>query len=80
LQTELQDALLWFKVVVSIITGIVCGFHIDGAPGLIAGVAVVTGLSTLFLQSYLKVDDEAYGGMGSLLLDSAYVAFAAFLV
>jgi hypothetical protein len=80
LQEELQDALLWFKAVVAIITGIVCGFHLDGASGLIAGVAAVIGLSTLFVQYYLRVDDEAYGGLTSLLLDSAYVAFAAFLV
>jgi hypothetical protein len=80
LQEELQDALLWFKAVVAIITGIVCGFHLDGASGLIAGVAAVIGLSTLFVQYYLRVDEEAYGGLTSLLLDSAYVAFAAFLV
>lgn len=57
-----------------------CGFHIEGAAGLVAGVSVVIGLTTLFIQAYLRVDEDAYGGLGGLLVDSAYVAFAAFLV
>lgn len=79
-QAELQDGLLWLKVVLAVITGVVCGFHVEGAAGLVVGVAVVTGLTTLFIQAYLRVDEDAYGGLPSLLMDSAYVAFAVFLV
>lgn len=71
---------MWLKVVLAVFTGIIWGFYVDGATGLIGGVAIVTGITALFVQSYLRIDDEAYGGLGSLLLDSSYVAIAAFLV
>lgn len=80
MQPELHDCLLWLKVLIGVITGLIWGFYVDGATGLIAGIAIMTGITALFVQTYLRIDDEAYGGLGSLLLDSAYVAIAAFLV
>lgn len=79
-QAELHDCLLWLKVVLAVLTGIACGVYIDGAVGLVTGGAVVTGVTTLFIQAYLNIDEDAYGGLSSLLLESGYVAFAAFLV
>lgn len=80
MQAELDDAVLWVKVLIAIITGVCWGYCMEGFPALAGGVMVVASFTTAFIRGYLGLDEADYGGQGAVMFEGLLPATATFLV
>ncbi|GAX84572.1 hypothetical protein CEUSTIGMA_g11993.t1 [Chlamydomonas eustigma] len=78
---ELMDVLHWWKQILGAAVGIMCGVvpfvHLSG---FLVFLGVVIPLTMMFYQSYLRVDQEEYGGHLELIVDGLPFAFGTFLL
>jgi ABC-type dipeptide/oligopeptide/nickel transport system permease component len=81
MQDEVEDASFWCKVCLALIIGVIWGLlPMQGVSGLFFAVAAAAALQSGFLQVWLQIDPEDFGGALNLLKEGAMPTLSLFLV
>lgn len=70
----------WFRQIASLIVGIALGvIGITGAPGLVGGYGLVTGLTYVYYAVYIEVDEFSFGE-GGLKMEGLIPSLALYIL
>ncbi|BBN15490.1 hypothetical protein MPTK1_6g20010 [Marchantia polymorpha subsp. ruderalis] len=78
---QLGDVLHWIRQALGLFLGVIWGaVPVTGALWLILFFAVTSGVIYGYYHLILKVDEEEFGGHGSLLQEGLFASFTLFLL
>jgi hypothetical protein len=78
---QLGDVLHWLRQAISLFCGVVCGaIPLTGAIWLLVFLVLSTGIVYGYYTLILKVDEEEFGGHGTLLQEGLFASVTLFLV
>ncbi|GJN36330.1 hypothetical protein PR202_gb25179 [Eleusine coracana subsp. coracana] len=77
---QLLDALHWIRQALGLLCGLLWGaVPLVGAVWIVLFLAISTGIIYWYYTYLLKIDEEEYGGHGSLLQEGLFASFTLFL-
>ncbi|CAK9194658.1 unnamed protein product [Sphagnum troendelagicum] len=78
---QLGDVLHWLRQATSVFCGVVCGaIPLTGAIWLLVFLVLSTGIVYGYYTLILKVDEEEFGGHGTLLQEGLFASVTLFLL
>ncbi|KAK3137733.1 hypothetical protein QOZ80_5BG0456480 [Eleusine coracana subsp. coracana] len=78
---QLLDALHWIRQALGLLCGLLWGaVPLVGAVWIVLFLAISTGIIYWYYTYLLKIDEEEYGGHGSLLQEGLFASFTLFLL
>ncbi|CAH1779020.1 unnamed protein product [Owenia fusiformis] len=78
---EFLDVIYWLKQILGLLLGCVWGIlPLKGFVGLLLFFAINSLIVYVYFNSFQKVDEEEYGGLGEILKEGLMTSFATFLV
>uniref|UniRef100_A0A7N0TD07 Rab5-interacting protein n=1 Tax=Kalanchoe fedtschenkoi TaxID=63787 RepID=A0A7N0TD07_KALFE len=78
---QLGDTLHWIRQVVALICGLVCGaIPLIGGIWILLFLAISSAIVYGYYALILKVDEEEFGGHGTLLMEGLFASFTLFLL
>eukprot|EP00245_Coleochaete_scutata_P004547 TRINITY_DN17259_c0_g1_i1.p1 TRINITY_DN17259_c0_g1~~TRINITY_DN17259_c0_g1_i1.p1 ORF type:complete len:139 (-),score=22.82 TRINITY_DN17259_c0_g1_i1:364-780(-) len=78
---EIKDVIYWLRQILGLLFGLVYGLvPVTGGPGFILFLTVSTLLTWMYYGLLLKIDDEEFGGHGTLLMEGFPISVGLFLL
>jgi len=77
---EILDVLFWIRHVVALLIGCLFGLlQLTGLPGFILYISIWFTISQAYFKWFLDLDEDDFGGWGTVQQEAAWSSFALFL-
>lgn len=81
LQDQILDLLYWVRQVDAVVLGVVLGAAgVEGFMGFIGYIIFVTCLPLIYLNKFLRTNDEMHGGVKAFLMEGSMPSLGLFVL